>query len=203
MDPHETLVKASALFEKNPTEWGKALAELGRSEGYEYIRETVLMLQEAHADNRQCTGILLLLRQPDWQWRSCTNQPHLRFFGLPDANGEFIPQGYYIIGKYETGETKVLLRPGRTAHYVVGEEIITDPRESYVEKALKVKVWKRQNKYWLVLVGRVIDLVKYGISKEDIRETGGTGYFSRFPAFAVADGPYSKEEAQEAKSSLS
>jgi hypothetical protein len=203
MDPHETLVKASAMFDQDPTTWGKHLADLGRTQGYDYIRETVLMLQGVHANNRQCAGILMLLRQPEWQWRNCENEPALRFFGLPDENGTFIPQGYYVTGKYETGETKVLLRPGRTAHYIVGEELVQDPRETYEEKALKVKVWKRQNKYWLVLVGRVIDLVKYGFGKEDIKETGGAGYFARFPAFAVADGPYSKEEAQAAKSSLS
>jgi hypothetical protein len=203
MTEHETLVHASAYFDQDPTLWSDRLAEVGRSKGYDYIKETVLMLQDCHQDDKKALGLLMLLRQPEWEWKDCENDENIQFFGLTEDD-VFVAQGYYITGKHETGEVRVLLRPGRTANYIVGMKVIEDPREAYKEHALRMRVWKRYRKYWVVLAGRVVDLAKYGFTKEDIRETGGRGYFSQYPAFAIIEGPCkTKEEARSLKSALS
>jgi len=201
MDNNATLVHASCYFQDEPRKWAKELAGVAKVEGYEYIQPTVEMLEECHPDNREVMGLLTMLRQREWEWRDCTNDPSIRFFGI-SRDGKFVARGYYVVGRHETGEVHVLRDFGQTANYVVGKSSLRDPREEYEARAVRAKVWHRKKKYFVVMVGRVVDLVKYGFAKQDVKETGGKGYFGRFPAFAVLDGPYDKEEAKSIKSSL-
>lgn len=202
MDNNTILVHASCYFQDEPVKWAKELAALGRKEGYDYIRPTVVMLEDCHPDNKKVIGLLTMLRQPEWVWKDCTNDPAIRFFGIQTGD-EYETRGYYVTGKYETGEVHILAEFGDTADYVVGTEVLTDPREEYEARTLKTKIWKRQDKYFVVLVGRVVDLIKQGVRKEDVRLSGGKGYFAKVPAYAILDGPWlDKAKAQEAKISF-
>lgn len=202
MDNNNTLVHASCYFQDDPKKWATELASVGKTEGYDYIQPTVAMLEECHPENEEVMGLVTMLRQPEWQWRTCENDDKIRFFGIPDEDGTLIARGYYVQGKFETGAVNVLHEFGDTADNVVSTSVVEDPRDEYEARALKIKVWKRRNKYFLVMTGRVVDLVLYGFPGDEIKETGGRGYFGRFPAFAVLEGPFDKKGVQAAKASL-
>lgn len=201
MTSNDILVYASCYFQDDPQKWAAELARVGKEEGYAYIEPTVVMLEDCHPGNKEVMQRLTLLRQPEWEWRSCENDDRIRFFGIPE-DGKFVARGWYVTGRYETGDVKILRDFDDTANYTVGPDILKDPRDAYEVRKLKAKVWKKNKNYFLVLAGRVIDLAKEGFRRTEIKETQGRGYFGKFPAFAVLYGPMTKEEAQASKEAL-
>ena len=188
-----TIVREFALDPKKHT---TALAGISSREGYAQIKPTVLNLW----DSCRVPGArdyLVLLRQPEWEWRGCDKR-HIIFFGI-EAEGEFLALGNYVTGPQETGNLAVLNIPGAIKEYVIGE-VCEDPRGAYVAQVVKPKVYRDAAQYYVVLVGRFIDLVRRGIDKATIELTHGRGYLGSSPAFARVGGPFSTAgDAREAK----
>jgi len=186
-------------FARDPREHAKTLADIGRREGYDHIKPTVLNLWDS-CRVPQARDYLVLLRQPDWEWRGCETR-HIIFFGV-DTEGGFLALGNYTTGPQETGELAVLNIPGAIKAHVIGE-VCEDPRGAYVTQVVKPKVYRDAAQYYVVLVGRFIDLARRGIDKATIELTHGIGYLGSSPAFARVGGPFSTAgDAREAKTNI-
>ena len=199
-NPEAALIKTLEQFFENPVEHGAKLARLGKQEGYELLSPYLPVMHERAADNQEAQAILVMLRQPEWVWRSCENDYNLRFFGFEDE-GTFVPAGYYIVGRGETGEHRVLDVSGDIADNVVGASC-KDPREEYEPRSVRYKIWRRGGAYWVVAVGRVVDLVKNGFDKKEVCLTEGRGYLKKVPAYADVSKLDTVEEAREKKAAL-
>ena len=186
-------------FARDPRKHAKTLADIGKREGYEHIKPTVLNLWDS-CRVPEARDYLVLLRQPDWEWRG-GDKRHIIFFGV-DTEGEFLALGNYTTGPQETGNIAVLNIPGAIKEYVIGE-VCKDPRGAYVAQVVKPKVYRDAAQYYVVLVGRFIDLVRRGIDKATIELTHGRGYLGASPAFARVGGPFiTAGDAREAKTNI-
>ena len=136
------------------------------------------MYEAAQAANDKISlGVLTMLRQPEWSWCDCENDRYLRFFGFV-AEDKFQAVGYYVTGRQETGETRVFETPGETAEFVVGD-VCEDPRAEYKTQSVRHKVYRSSNKYWVVAIGRIVDLVNAGVDRKDVLATNNKGYFKK------------------------
>jgi hypothetical protein len=186
-------------FARDPREHSKTLAAIGKREGYEHIKPTVLNLWESCRVS-WARDYLVMLRQPDWEWRGCETR-HTIFFGVK-SKSEFMALGRYVTGPQETGNLVILNIPGMIKEHVIGE-VCKDPRGSYVSQVVKPKVYRDAAQYYVVLVGRFIDLVRRGIDKATIELTHGRGYLGSSPAFARVGGPFNTAGgAREAKTNI-
>jgi hypothetical protein len=183
-------------FSLDPRKHAKTLADIGKREGYEHIKPTVLNLWDS-CRVPKARDYLVLLRQPDWEWRGC-DERHIIFFGI-EAEGEFLALGNYVTGPQETGDLAVLNIPGAVKEHVIGE-VCNDPRGAYTAQVVKPKVYREASEYYVVLVGRFIDLLHRGVDKATIELTHGRGYLGSSPAFARVEGPFNTAgDAREAK----
>ena len=186
-------------FARDPRKHTKTLTDIGRREGYEHIKPTVLNLWEA-CRVPEARDYLVVLRQSDWEWRGCETR-HTTFFGV-ESDGEFMALGRYTTGPQETGNLVILNTPGMVKEHVIGE-VCKDPRGAYVTQVVKPKVYRDAAQYYVVLVGRFIDLVRRGIDKATIELTHGRGYLGSSPAFARVGGPFNTVgDAREAKTNI-
>jgi len=183
----ESVSAALVLFEQDARAGALALAELIRDYGYAQIRPYLLPLSGRYHDFRH-RDALILLRQPDWVWRACLEASSIRIYGVESA-GEFVALGYYATGDKETGIMHMLDVPGELSGMTLGAPV-PDPRSESAIQAVRPEVLLRKRRYWAVLRGRVIDLVRAGCSREDIIRVG-----RRF--YARVAGPF--EERAQAK----
>jgi hypothetical protein len=186
-------------FYKDPPKYAEMLLVIGEREGYEEIKPTLLNLWDS-CRVPQARDLLVALRQPEWEWRECKTR-HTTFFGV-EYEGEFMALGYYVTGPQETGDFAILNTPGGNNTYVMGE-VCKDPRGGAVSQKVKPKVYRDSSEYYVVLVGRFIDLVSRGIDKAKIELTHGRGYLGGSPAFVRVKGPFSAVgDAREAKTNI-
>jgi len=201
-NPETAMIVAVQAFFSDPAMHGAKLARIARQEHYGLIQPYVQALYEQARDKKDKTALAVatMLRQPEWVWRS-TNNPEVRLFGFHEEDS-FVASGYYVTGRMETGETRVFKQPGDTGSLEI-LEACDDPRLDYEARSIRHKVWKCQNRYWVVAVGRVIDLIKAGIDRRNVELSKGKGYFKKVPAYSRVKGPFSTpDEAREARATL-
>jgi hypothetical protein len=85
---------------KDPETYTHHIAQLSTQEGYQYIREAILKA-EANTKDLVTRIHLLLLLQPDWEWRQSFQDRSVFFFGLNTNQSGFIPKGWYVTGFLE------------------------------------------------------------------------------------------------------
>ena len=201
LNPHDLSAFGTIVreFYTDPNKYAEMLRVIGEREGYAEIKPTVLNLWDA-CRVPKARDLLVALRQPEWEWRGCETR-HTAFFGVK-SEGEFMALGYYVTGPQETGEFAILNTPGVTKTYVMGE-VCKDPRDDSVSQRVKPKVYRDSSEYYVVLVGRFIDLARRGIDKAKIELTHGRGYLGGSPAFVRVEGPFSAVgDAREAKTNI-
>jgi len=181
-NPQKGLEKLCSRFSEEPDTCAERLAQLGRQEGYEFIREQLIALEGIHYKDRYLASTLTMLRQPEWEWHS-SKDPHVALFCLDGTI-----RGLYLLGKEETGKTTVFDTPREPSTDELGGSI-ADPRLLYVPWSVKTRVWLIRRKYWVVRCGRIIDLIKSGFAEDKIRPTQKD---NNNPAFVMSAGPFNK-----------
>ena len=173
---------------KDPESYTQSIAQLAEQEGYKFIRESILKAEAATKDLASQIHFLLLL-QPDWEWRQSFEDRSVFFFGLNTNQSGFIPKGWYVTGFHETGDLEFfgdeVIDPA-----MIISEICDDPRGLGDMRESKLKVYRKHGKYFVVAVGRIVDLVNEGFDRATLVLTQGKGYLKRFPAYAIIHGPF-------------
>jgi hypothetical protein len=183
---------------KDPEKYTQSIAQLSKQEGYQYIREAVLTAEAKSKDLTSQIHLLLLL-QPDWEWRQSFQDRSVFFFGLNTNQSGFIPKGWYVTGFHETGDLEFFGDEVLDPTMIISE-ICDDPRGLGDIRSSKTKVYRKHGKYFVVAVGRVVDLVHEGFDRAALILTQGKGYFKRFPAYAIIHGPFEdSEQAREVR----
>jgi hypothetical protein len=186
-NPQEKLCDAALQFGDGPADSGAVISRLERQEGYDFIKPALTTLWELYSEDQGKAAVLMLLMEPEWLWYRTSNKD-IFVFGVK-REGDFRPCGYYETGRNETGEVIV-----HQMEDVDLKEQITDPRGAYEARVVKTRIFKDKGKFWGVKVGRVVDLVKAGYSRDDVELTGGKGYLKKFPAYVIFSQSYSDLE---------
>jgi len=167
------------------------------------------ILEDAYGELPEARDVIVMLRQPEWLWVETEDHNRL-FFGTQNSLG-FKVRGCYYTGALETEDIHIFREEVELEDWKSAK----DPRE-YVRKATKRKVYRRNSQYFVVEVGRVVDLIHKGYEKSAIvltsripafvrnlflpENTVDNGpYLKRFPGYVILSGPHDKEEAQEKK----
>lgn len=189
-------------FTETPESSGRDIARLGNQYGYSFVRPSLRILEDRCKGPSDARDVLTMLRQPEWLWVR-TDDPKRLIFGIQRAGG-FQPLGFYYVGSLETGDIHIFQAPVVCTEYTPAQ----DPRDK-VTAPLKQKVFKRPSGYYLVDVGRIVDLLRKGYARTAIVLTGfpkklrylvpgaqedNQPQLKLFPAYVVLDGPCATEE---------
>ena len=176
--------------------------EIMKAKGYAFLQPTMINLEQ------QCPTpghreVLTFMRQPEWVWFICEQDPNIRFIGIPVSRmigKELYPQvvmrGYYVIGKAETGHVAMLKQDDVHGDLRPTDEC-EDPRKAYAAGRIKEKVYRHDGSYWIAAVGRIIDL-RLRFPGQDVIATNGEGYLGQFAGFVLHRGPFPDAEAARA-----
>ena len=188
----------------DPERIGKRIAEIGKQEGYDYIKPSLDALEQFHRTSkisedvrRKVLDVITLLKQPEWEWRR-DRAKNICYFGRLGDDGKFLARGQYLLGPQETGDTELF----EAEEPVSCDNVSMDPRKMYCPGNVRMKIFRERGRYWLVRIGRIVDLIRNGFKIDQIEKTGWKGYFNRVAAYVRVGGPFrTVEEARQAKAS--
>jgi hypothetical protein len=189
--PAAECLQLATEFISLPEKSGKKLADIGRKHGYHVILPTVNSLWVTCAD-QQHRELLAFLRQPEWVWRQLADEEDTFVAGVVQSDtGRFL-----AVGTYKTGEEEFttfdLEGTGVVCNYLPGD--VPDPRPR-----VKPRLYCKNKKYYVALVGKVAELVRAGYDRAHISLTEGKGYFGRHEAYVIKSGPLDADKAREEK----
>jgi hypothetical protein len=119
-------------------------------------------------------------------------EPNVAVAGVVDpADGRLVPVGFYEVGPNETGEFHTLELEGAGEDLVLVPERVKDPRPQ-----VKPRLFVKNKKYYIALVGKVSELLRAGFSPKKIVPTHGQGYFGRHEAYTIRSGPFPARKAR-------
>jgi len=190
-NPHRALKNCLRTISTDPSTQAKKIAQISRQEGYSFIREAVTAHYKTNTSLASKVALALLL-QPEWEWYKSVKDQNIYFFGLRSGEG-FKHIGWYATGNHETGDLQFFGDEELDPEQMLSV-ICTDPRKLTEERRPKIKVYRKNGKYFVVAAGRTIDLVAYGIERASVILTGGKGYLHRFAAYSVLQGPFTTSE---------
>ena len=188
----------------DPERIGERIAQIGKQEGYDYIKPSLDALESFHRTSpipedvrKKVLDVITLLKQPEWEWRRDRSKDNICYFGRIE-DGKFLARGQYLTGVEETGDTELF----EVEEPIDCDNVTADPRQMYCPGNVRMKIFRDRGHYWLVRIGRVVDLIRNGFSTDQIVKTGWKGYFRRVAAYVKVGGPFQNvEEARQAKAS--
>ena len=194
-----------AQLKDDPQGAGDRIAAIGKHKGYDYIKDEVGELEKFYrkADiseekRAEILTVLTMLRQPEWVWHRDKSKGNVYYFGTLEESGVQV-RGQYVTGPEEIGDVSVYI----DQEPVELGNVTVDPRNLYEPMNVRTKIYKERGRYWLVKIGRVVDLIKkHGFSKDNVIRTGWKGYFKKVAAYAKFKGPFDDvNKARQAKAS--
>jgi hypothetical protein len=147
-------------------------------------------------------ALAVQLRQPEFVWMFADEITDRVFFGVREE-GEFSPRGYYYTRFYEDGHLNILYPDAECLQQTYTKEMRNDPITMYKQKKTKFRTLRKGTKHYVVEVGRIVDLVKFGYDRKDIHTTQNIPFLWMFRGFVYrSEGFDSEAEARAYESTL-
>ena len=199
-NPEKKLITSVQYFFDDPEVRGDKLVQLGRQEGYEFIRPACLGLLEISKDNRdrEAFRVAALLTQPEWQYYRTSDEKIIAVVLSDDS--EDIILGKYTQGKGEKGSVTILMDGLQDVTLL---DPVNDPMDAFKSSNVKQKVWynSRDKKFYVIEACR---------SREDMEKFYPTEAVFRIRVFCwkekvavIKQGPFdTKEQALAARTHI-
>ena len=176
----QALFERARQFTDDPRTAARLIARMGRKYGYSFIQPAAITLEQIHCnEDLEKYAIAVQLRQPEYVWKRAKGVKDRIFFGVMEEE-QFSPRGYYLIKLKEDGRLTILFPDADPLHQEFTTSPDRNPIDCYKARKTKFRTLRVGSQYYVVEVGRIVDLVKYGYDRTSIQTTYKIQYLWKY-----------------------